>query len=128
MGIFLRYFFFKNFVLFHPVLEKIFFWGGWEKFGLDFALFLVPIPPSKVGIPLTRLQNFKFLWVGRSFSGENWRKFFHLKMCFHTLGGGGPVGVNASLMNDQDQEISLTFVNCSHRVSQQTLLLIFIGF
>ena len=67
--------FFKNFVLFHPVLEKIFFWGGWEKFGLDFALFLVPIPPSKVGIPLTRLQNFKFLWVGRSFSGENRRNF-----------------------------------------------------
>ena len=73
--IFKIFFFFKNFVLFHPVLEKIFFWGGWEKFGLDFALFLVPIPPSKVGIPLTRLQNFKFLWVGRSFSGENRRNF-----------------------------------------------------
>ena len=81
----------KNFVLFHPV-----FGVGGRIFGLidmTFSLFLLSnvlsIPPSKVRIPLTSLKNFKFFWVGRSFSGENWRQFFPPKMCFHTLGGGG---------------------------------------
>ena len=68
----------KNFVLFHPV-----FGVGGRIFGLinmTFSLFLLSnvlsIPPSKVRIPLTSLKNFKFFWVGRSFSGENWRQFF----------------------------------------------------
>ena len=30
-------------------------------------------------IPLTRLQNFKFLWIGKSFSGENWKTLFSPK-------------------------------------------------
>ena len=76
----------KNFVLFHPV-----FGVGGRIFGLinmTFSLFLLSnvlsIPPSKVRIPLTSLKNFKFFWVGRSFSGENWRQFFSPKMCFDT--------------------------------------------
>ena len=80
----------------HTFLKVWIFKGGWGVLGPISTLFC-PI------LFFLRILSYfiQFLWVGRSFSGWNWRKIFSPQNVFpHFRGGrgGGPVGVKKSTL------------------------------